>query len=61
MFNMTNNEAIKILRNEIKCVMRHDCNRSECSACDLVMNEEDILEAYEVAIDALRRFDDDCK
>ena len=58
---MTNSEAIRILCNEIKCVKRPDCERSGCGMCDLAMNEEDILEAYEIAIDALRRMDDDCK
>ena len=51
---MTVSEAIKILRNEIACVKRTSCNRKECANCDLVMVEQDILDAYEMAIDALQ-------
>ena len=52
---MTNEQAIKIIQTEIECVKRPDCNRLECAYCDLAMRDEDILTAYEMAIEALRK------
>lgn len=49
---MTPEEAIKIIKNEIKCV-ETDCIRSECRDCPLVMSEQDILTALNMAIEAL--------
>ena len=45
--------AIDALRNELKCVLRKDCDRAVCKTCDLVMNEADIIEALTMAIDVL--------
>ena len=51
---MTNNEAIKIIENERKCVCRANvCNR-HCYTCDLVMKDIDILGAYDKAIHVLK-------
>ena len=51
---MTREEAINVLENEKKCVLRDSCERSECASCDLVMPIERILYAYDIAIAALR-------
>ena len=50
--------AIAVLENEKQCVLRQiqigGCDRN-CVACDLVMNDSEILEGYDTAIAALRR------
>lgn len=51
---MTRKEAINVLKNEIKCVLRNSCERIECASCELVMPIEQILSAYDMAISALR-------
>lgn len=51
---MTRKEAINVLKNEIQCVLRDSCERSECASCDLVMPIERILSAYDMAIVALQ-------
>ena len=54
---MTNNEAIKVLLNEWKCIDRNDgvnCNR-KCESCDLVMDTAVLKDAYNLAIDALKK------
>lgn len=60
---MTREEAIKVIQKEYKCVDR-DCDiERSCYKCDLMMpTKEPILEAYKMAIDALK-FDIDqyCK
>lgn len=51
---MTNTEAINILENEIKCVERaNHCDRN-CANCNLILEDFDILEAYEKAIHSLK-------
>lgn len=56
---MTHEEAIKAIQREIECVKRQgktgECCRDElgCGACDLVFEDERILEAYDMAIHAL--------
>ena len=50
---MTPQQAIEVLKTEIQCVRNKNCDRSECKNCHLVMQEQDILEAYEMAIQAL--------
>lgn len=47
--------AIKVIQTEKKCVLRNirGCDR-ECDKCDLVLPEEEILTAYEMAIEALK-------
>lgn len=56
---MTHEEAIKAIQREIECVKRQgktgECCRDElgCGACDLVFEDEWILEAYGMAIHAL--------
>ena len=53
---MTNEEAIAIIRKEYLCVDR-DCDiERSCGKCDLMMpSKEPILEAYKVAIKALEQ------
>ncbi len=46
-------KAIKIIKNEKKCVERADACDRDCAKCDLVMSTKDILEAYDLAIDTL--------
>lgn len=60
---MTNREAIEVIKTEKECVKRnvareHDvkdsgCDR-DCLHCDLLMTEEDIQTAYDMAIEALK-------
>lgn len=54
---MTNEEAIEVIKTEKKCVLRNikGCDR-QCAKCDLVLPEDDILLAYDMAIRALSRF-----
>ena len=49
---MTYGEASKIIETEIECVQR-DCDR-KCEKCDLVMKTDEIVEAYKIAIQAIR-------
>ena len=51
---MTNERAIEVIKIEKKCVLRNmrGCDR-KCENCDLVMESEDILLAYDIAIMAL--------
>ena len=53
---MTREEAIKIIETEYKCVDR-DCDiERSCGKCDLMIpTKEPILEAYKLAIEALKR------
>lgn len=59
---MTNLEAVEIIKTEKKCVLRNmrGCNR-DCAKCDLVLPEESILLAYDMAIKALNDEEDDRK
>lgn len=51
---MTYREVIEIIENELKCVKQADnCNR-ECKYCQLLRDTDDIIEAYEVALDILK-------
>ena len=51
---MTNTKAIDILENETKCVERaNHCDRN-CANCDLVLEDFEILDAYEKAIHSLK-------
>lgn len=51
---MTREEAIKVLQTEIGCVKRQDCARVSCGMCEFFLEEFEMLEAYEMAIAALR-------
>lgn len=56
---MTREEAIDIIKAERECVYRQstgECCREGvgCGACDLVMEDVDIFEALDVAIEALK-------
>ena len=51
---MTNEKAIEVIKTERRCVLRNirGCDR-DCGKCDLVLPDEDILMAYDMAIRAL--------
>lgn len=52
---MTNEQAIKVLLDEWKCIDRNDginCDR-QCEKCDLVMDSAILKDAYNMAIKAL--------
>lgn len=56
---MTNERVIEVLRTEKKCVLRNirGCDR-ECGKCDLVLPDEEILTAYDMAIRIIQGEDD---
>lgn len=51
---MTEKEAIEVIKTEKKCVLRNirGCDR-DCAKCDLVLPDEEILTAYDMAIRSL--------
>lgn len=59
---MTEKEAIDVIKTEKKCVLRNirGCDR-DCAKCDLVLPDEDILTAYDMAIKVLNEEEDDRK
>ena len=56
---MTREEAVKIIRKERACVIRADICGRDCAKCDLTMKEENIIEAYDMAIFALMKGEND--
>ena len=50
---MTTEKAIKLLQNERACVDTDACDHS-CDECMLSGNKDDILQALDMAIDALK-------
>ncbi len=54
---MTNNEAIAVLENEAKCVIKRtngECNGGiDCQTCELVLPDYMILSAYNKAVKML--------
>ena len=50
---MTESEAKKYMLIEKECINR-DCNR-DCANCDIVQDVEDLNNAYDVAINALKK------
>ena len=53
---MTNQMAIIILKIERECVKRNiqGCDR-DCTRCDLVQTDEELLEMYDYVIDTIER------
>lgn len=51
---ITHQRAVEILKNEIACVLSKECERTECKNCTLVMNENEILDALNLAIEVLQ-------
>ena len=51
---MLTSRAVEVIQTNKKCVLRNirGCNR-QCEACDLVLPEEEILQAYDMAVSAL--------
>ena len=59
---MTNKRAIEIIENEKQCVIRQSgpgivCDRN-CASCELVLPDQDVLDAYDKAIAALENLED---
>ena len=52
---MSGDEVIEVIENEKECVKRAGICDRECQVCDLVRNDEEILEAYDQSIKAIRR------
>jgi len=52
---MNSNEVIEVIENEKECVKRAGICDRECQVCDLVKNDEEILEAYDQSIKAIKR------
>lgn len=56
---MTDNEIIKVLKNETECIKRQVgkiCdNKRDCKTCDLVMDDDDVIFAYNKAISVLEK------
>lgn len=51
---MSIKEVINILLNEVECIKRGStCNR-DCLHCELVREDKELLEAYDIAISILR-------
>ena len=55
---MDKSEVIKYLKIERECISR-DCNRN-CSQCDLVQEQETLLDAYNSAIVLLTQSCNEC-
>lgn len=53
---MTRTEAIVIINNEKDCVQNRDCDRA-CGFCTLAKEEAEIVEAFDLAIKALKNGD----
>ena len=51
---MTDNEIIKIIKNEKECVRRANTCDRKCYICDLVMKDEDIIKAYDEVLHILK-------
>ena len=56
---MTVKRVIEILNNEIECVKSANVCLRDCGNCYLVLPEDDILEAYQLAINILSQLDND--
>ena len=48
--NMTFPEVVEYLENEAECVRRGSTCSRDCGNCELVRKDEDIIEAYRIAI-----------
>lgn len=56
---MTIDDARKVIENEIACVIRsNNCNHN-CSKCDLVKKDKDVLTAYAIALSGIRALSHD--
>ena len=58
-YKISSTEAIAIIENEIKCVERASapigaCDR-HCEKCDLLKTDTEIIEALNIAIEAIKR------
>ena len=46
-------DVIKVIQTERECIARQQCDR-DCGKCDLVMNADEILAAYDYVLDILK-------
>lgn len=51
---MSREEAVKVIKTEMKCVKAANICGRECGECKLVLPDIDILTAYDMAIQALQ-------
>ena len=51
---MTFPEVVEYLENEAECVRRGSTCSRDCGNCELVRKDEDILEAYRIAIGVMK-------
>ena len=54
---MSITRVLEIMENEMECVRRADTCGRDCGKCDLVMDTNELLEAYELAVWALEEID----
>lgn len=52
---MTEQEAKEYMENEIRCIQRASYCDHDCAKCELVKEEEPLLEAFGMAIKALEK------
>ena len=48
-------EAIDTIKNEIRCIKNKTCTHEECANCSLVLDENSILDALNIAIELIHR------
>lgn len=51
---MDYNKAVNVLKNEIECVNRDECDRECCAKCDLAADKADVLEALSLAVECVQ-------
>ena len=52
---MTIDEATALMKNEKACILKADTCDRDCAKCELVRKTEDLLSAYDLAIQALEQ------
>ena len=52
---MTIDEAVTLMKNEEACIMKADICDRDCAKCELLRKTEDLLSAYNLAIQALEQ------
>ena len=52
---MTESEAIGYMENEIRCIQRSNYCDRDCKNCNLVKDDEPLIESYGIAINALEK------
>lgn len=52
---MTIKEALEYMENEIRCIQRSKWCDRDCAKCELVKEDEPLIEAYGIVIDTLEK------